>query len=725
MQAPTLYLPSLGTSVAAAALMYFDLGLPPIPVYGVSEAGICQCGNPQCTARGKHPIGKQWQTRAPKTLDEVRDVFEGHFGNIGVLLQGTDRVLCDFDGPEGLETLAAMEAEGLLPPTLRARTGSGGAHLIYQLDSRHDPRAISDRRAGVKFDVKKHGQFVAAPSRHASGGRYEWTDIRPITKLTDKLFDRIRKPVQSVPMPKAESASERVARARAYVAKMPAAISGSGGHDATFSVARKLVADFELSEPDAWALLVEFNGRCQPPWSEKDLQHKLASAQRAHTRNPVQDRPRLQSVPGGRADAPPDEPQPADIDWLPELLWGESRTGKQKLISHSENVIRILQLHPLWKGKIRKDEFRDRIIVVDPPWDRYQRPHSAEQTWADEDATRLQAWLRREFHRYQFDPSITECERSVDVVAAANGWHPVRQYLDGLVWDQTVRLPRFAATYLGAEQSAYTTNVTMWWLTSAVARIYEPGCKADHVLILEGNQGIGKSSILRALAGEWFSDTPIDLNSKDAYAQIRGKWMVELAELDSLFKAESSRAKAFFSSPKDDYRPAYARREREQLRQCVFAGTVNGDKYLSDPTGNRRFWPVACGKLDLAALKRDRDQLWAEVVWRYRNGGRWWPEAEETKANEAEQDERTAADPWAEDLLAWIRRTGVQEATTGDLLTKALELSTKDKNRAAEIRVGIVMVRELKWTKHRLKVGETRVYAYRAPNLGSNRGNTE
>ena len=714
------HLPTLGTTVADAARMYFDLGLPPIPVYGVNELGVCQCSNPQCTARGKHPMGKQWQTRAPKTLDEVRDTFEGHFGNIGVLLQGTDRVLCDFDGPEGLETLATMEAEGLLLPTMRARTGGGGAHLIYQLDSRHDPKAISDRRAGVKFDVKKHGQFVAAPSRHHSGGRYEWTDLRPIALLPDRLFERIRKPLQSVPTPTAETAGQRVDRARAYVAKMAAAIAGSGGHDATFAVARKLVADFELSEPDAWALLLEYNARCQPTWSEQELKHKLNSAQKAHTRNPVQDRPRLQAVQGGRVEDTSESP-PADVNWRSELLWTENRTGKPKLISHVENVIRILQLHPEWIGKIRKDEFRDRIVASAPPWDRYARPHLADAGWADEDATRLQGWLRREFQNYQFDPTITECERGVDVVAAANGYHPLRDYLDGLVWDQTLRLPRFASAYLGAEQTEYASNVVQWWLLSAVARVYQPGCKADHVLILEGLQGIGKSSLLRVLAGDWFSDTPIDLNSKDAYAQIRGKWIVELAELDSLFKAESSRAKAFFSSPKDDYRPAYARREREQLRQCVFAGTVNDDKYLRDPTGNRRFWPVACGDLNLPALTRDRDQLWAEVVWRYREGARWWPQAEETKANEAEQDERTAVDPWTETVEAWLSRHGSQEVSTGDLLGRALELGAKDHTRAAETRLGAIMIRALGWSKHRVLRSGARFYVYRHPNQSAPR----
>lgn len=719
-------LPALGTPLVAAAAAYLDLGLLPIPVYGVRDTGECTCGNPECKAPGKHPVGAQWQKRAPRTLDDARDAFDGHDGNIGVCVASTPFVVLDFDGEPGLATLAELEAADLVPETLRARSGGGGAHLFFQLADWHDAGAISDRRVGPAWDVKKHGQVLAAPSRHASGGTYEWIHEAPIAQLPDVLFERVRRPVAIVPSPPpAPLGGDLAARARAYVDRMPPAIAGSGGHNATFAVARKLLQDFGLGEGDSWAILLEYNARCEPPWTEKELRHKLDSARKAHTRVPIADRPlRAVSRSNGSAalandpDPPPPPPPHAVDDWRGRLLWADTRTGKRKLVTHAENVIRILALHPKWRGRLRYDEFRGRIVVRDPPWDEYQRPTSCEAAWTDEDATRLHAWLRREFHPYAFAPSVTDCERAVDVAARTNGWHPVREYLESLRWDQTLRLKRMGATYFGADDDDYTANVMRWWMISAVARVLRPGCKADHVLILEGKQGRGKSTALGILGGEWFNDTPIDLNSKDAFGAIRGRWIVELAELDSLFRVESSRAKAFFSSSVDNYRPAYGRREREQPRSCVFAGSVNEGVYLRDPTGARRFWPVRCRVLDLAALRRDRDQLWAEALYWFREGARWWPEGvEEVEPLEAQQEERTERDEWTDAIEKYVARAGA-EVTGAEILEFALRLEPKDWTRQAQTRVGAIMMHGLRWSKHRGRVGEIRTWVYRRPVTG-------
>lgn len=693
---PAVVVPARDTPTLEAARMYLDLGLLPIPVYGVDEKGACLCGNRDCKARGKHPVGANWQKRAPRTSDEVRDIFDGHYGNLGVCVAGTPYVVLDFDGEEGLATLTELEDAGMIPRTLRARSGGGGAHLIYELDTRHGPAAISDRRVGPKWDVKKHGQVLAAPSRHASGAWYEWIDPAPIARLTDPLFDRIRRPhIVQTPYT-IVSGSDLVARARAYVATMPPAIAGSGGHNATFAVARKLVQDFALPEHEAWAILVEYNlSSCQPAWTERELRHKFESAKSAHTRRPIQDRPRLvHSVPTTPA------PLPQEPDWKHNLMHRPSKRG-DVLVNHVDNVIRILHLHPEWSGRVRYDEFRGRVVVTDPPWDKYQRPREAETQWTDEDATRLQAWLVREF--YGFTPTITDCERAVDVVARVNGWHPVRDYLEGLVHDGTRRLSNGAARYFGAEASEYASNVFRWWMISAVARVMTPGCKADHVLILEGKQGRGKSTALEVLAGDWFSDSAIDLNSKDAFERIRGRWIVELAELDALFRVESSRAKQFFSSKRDDYRPAYARREREQRRACVFAGTVNEGVYLKDPTGARRFWPIVCARLDLEALRRDRDQLWAEALWWFREGARWWPEGDdETAPLEEEQASRTERDEWIEAIRRYLGKIPPNASvTTGELLESALTLEKRDWTRANQTRVGTIMSHALKWQRRR------------------------
>ena len=232
--------------------------------------------------------------------------------------------------------------------------------------------------------------------------------------------------------------------------------------------------------------------------------------------------------------------------------------------------------------------------------------------------------------------------------------HPVRERLNGLKWDGTARLDSWLTDYLGVEPATgydaeksqahrYTSEVGLRWLISAVARVYQPGCKADHCLILEGPQGVGKSTAAATLALEdaWFADEIADLGTKDSAQDLRGKWIIELGELSALKRGEIERVKAFMSRKVDHYRPSYGRRSQDFPRQCVFIGITNADAYLGDETGGRRFWPVKVGKIDLEKLKADREQLWAEAVAAYRAGEKWWLD----KATEALARERAGRAP--------------------------------------------------------------------------------
>ena len=188
-----------------------------------------------------------------------------------------------------------------------------------------------------------------------------------------------------------------------------------------------------------------------------------------------------------------------------------------------------------------------------------------------------------------------------------------------------------------------------------MARIYQPGAKADCCLILEGPQGLKKSTALKTIAGEWFTDEIADLGSKDAAMQTRGVWIIEIAELDSMSRADVGKIKAFMSRACDRFRPPYGRRLIEAPRQCVFAGSVNQSTYLRDETGGRRFWPVACTRILIDELARHRDQLWAEAVVRYREGSVWWLDSVElNRVAHQEQSDRYEGDPWDELLAEWL-----------------------------------------------------------------------
>jgi len=249
-------------------------------------------------------------------------------------------------------------------------------------------------------------------------------------------------------------------------------------------------------------------------------------------------------------------------------------------------------------------------------------------------------------------PGSQTLEAALTVAAEQRTYDPVKDYLNRLEWDGVSRLDSMGSTYFGVSPTTYSCAVFAMWMISGVARTYEPGCKVDHVIILEGHQGIRKSSAIEVLAGkENFSDNLPDLGSKDAQDHLIGMWIVEFAELDALSRKDVSETKAFICRSVDRFRKAYGRRTGAYPRRVIFAGTTNSDDYLNDETGARRFWPVHCEAVDIDALKRDRDQLWAEAVVRYHRGERWHitdPDLE--RAAKDAQAQRRKHHPWEDEI---------------------------------------------------------------------------
>lgn len=398
------------------------------------------------------------------------------------------------------------------------------------------------------------------------------------------------------------------------------------------------------------------------------------------------------------------------------------------------NVIIALTSDVAFAGVLAFDDFAQAIVVRQPlPWDGATGPFP--RPWEDADEVRNAEWLQ--LRGVNVAPMVVG--RAIGAVARDHRIHPVRDWLDHLRWDGMPRIETWTSTYLGAEPTAFHHTVGALWLISAVARIFRPGVKADHMLILEGPQGARKSTALKVLAGEeWFTDELPELGSKDAAIHMQGIWIVEIAELDAIGRAEVSRIKAFLTRTADRFRPPYGRYTVEVPRQCVFAGTVNPDTYLRDETGNRRFWPLRCGTIDIAALARDRDQIWAEAVHRFREGAIWWIDDAALLAEaRTEQESRYQGDAWDARIDRWLthetrsvnrghagyedwqeeeieRVDPIRDVSVGEILEGALGIEPAKWTKIDQMRVG-AWLKSRHWERYRRRTGEAREWRYRRP----------
>lgn len=376
--------------------------------------------------------------------------------------------------------------------------------------------------------------------------------------------------------------------------------------------------------------------------------------------------------------------------------WTLLTNDKGKAVNCVANAVTVLTCHEEWKGVLAFDELEGAAVTLKvPPWrdsDRAANPKPG--VWADTDTTRLRAWMAE---RYGLVLSKGDADESVNVAAATNVVHPVRDYLSPLPWDGTSRVPTWLSVYCGAPDTPYVRAVSRIALVGAVARIMRPGCKLDTMVVLQGPQGVGKSSAIAALVPneDWFTDE-FSAETRDGKLALRGVWLVEVGELAALRKAEVETIKAFLSRRVDKYRDPYGRRDGRHPRQCALFGTVNPEQYLRDDTGNRRFLPVTVGAIDLAGIRRDRDQLWAEARTLYERGEPWHLTDVAVIAEAQEQQEaRRVLDPREEIVARWLagadkmRNADVRRAargvTTADVLTRALEVPKERATKAAQM----------------------------------------
>jgi len=642
---------------------------------------------------GKIPVSKEWT----KTEFNPEWKPEDFPGNYGVVL-GEDDLIIDYDprndhteGQQAYQNLVNYVGEAF--DTYTVRTGSGGLHVYLKKPKNFLVREMLPKEEHPEFsgiEFKTLGRQVVGPgSVHpVTNNLYtiEWkTPSDERMDAPQKLLDLIKK---EFVLPGIDTKGEglgaftddaqTVSRFVEYLNNAQPAVEGSGGDLQTYSIACR-GRDFNLSPNKCFELMLKYyNPRCIPSWEDKDLWIKVRSA---YTNNrDVQGKWNPQNEFGI-------EDIPEEVRNAPVFQRDKNGMPKKMLC----NLIAFMNLenNPL-KDLLRFNLFTNSIEFKDrAPW------HTVDKLgWTDEDAIQYKAWLSDE---QSFEMNTAYIHEAALAVASRNSYHPIKNYIESLEWDGKERLGNWLSEYCATPENNYTKAIGEKVLLAALARLYKPGTKFDHVLVLEGKQGIGKSTLVSILGKYWYGDVVIDPSNKDTVDAIRGKWIIEISEMECA-KREVTALKRFISCTSDRVRPAYARTTQDFPRQCVFIGTINpeaGRGYLKDPTGNRRYWPVYVESIDFKRLRADMDQIWAEAYNKYRKGNYtlYLDSAELQEYANEQVSQRFDSDPWEDTIYNFLQDTKMDRITCQQIVTDCLMMSVSKLDKLIQNRIACVMDR--------------------------------
>ena len=508
--------------------------------------------------------------------------------NIGIATGGMSGGLvvidCDYDearGEDGMRTVRSFEAaNGEFPDSACVSTPRGGEHLYFLTDEPFDCSVNSDEGVDIRADG---GYVVAPPSIHPNGGMYEWDmdiDDYGIQKADASVLAFIRK-------------LQGEKKGRHFV--MPETIGKGERNDTIFKLACSMQSKGEQDEMIYAYCIATNNVKCKPPLSNAEVEKIVEQALR------------YQKGEGSRR-------IPGNVGQVSTMLRVNDKGNPYQTISNCETVLaNDIRL----AGRFAYNTMAySRTVECPLPWD----ASTGVRPIADSDYASLTAYLEREY-------LLTSKDKAIDAVLItcnANRYNPVTAWLSSLKWDGESRIPYLLPTYLGCDMNDYNISAIKLWMRGAIARAFHPGIKFDTMLVLKGEQGIGKSEFLRKMAHEpsWFNDNFNTVEGDNAAEKLRGMWIVEIAELLAVKNAkEVEGVKAFITSREDKYRPKYARETEARPRVCVFAGSTNSDSFLTDPTGNRRFLIVECHQsaIQKSVVKDEHaqefiDQCWAEAM---------------------------------------------------------------------------------------------------------------
>ena len=673
---------------------------------------------------GKKPIPKAWPNVKQNPFLDIRSFTK----NYGICLQHDDLVI-DVDtkdhedgtprkGRESFDRLVKL-VDLDFKKTFGVRTGSGGFHFYFKKPK--DIRVKEKWRAFPDIEFKSKGRFVVGvESIHPETHKPYKIVVGEVCNVQDApaaLLDLITyTPItfEEIQGLKNYSDDEQsVIRCKAYLKTAEAAFEGNGGDQQTYVTACRC-RSFGLSPEATYILMDEiYNPRCKPEWDENELKLKVFNAYSYDTaplgiNNPQAD----------FKDIPAQEKKQIDPN-APVFGSKVRKDGTYK--AHIQTTLAYFYLTPQLCELLKYNLFTDEVEFTRiPPW--YPEGKML-VPFTDNDATFLQCKFA-ELQKY--DLSIPGVYAGILLESHKRPYHPLKDYLGGLVWDEKPRVFTWLHDYAGVEHNPYVEAVGTKTLLGAVARIYDPGCKFDNILVLEGGQDAMKSMLIEALAKDWYADLHLEPHSKDTVACMRNKWIIEVSEMSFVKKAEINAMKSSLSRRIDRHRLSHRRNPEDLPRQSIFIGTINPDEvgYLTDPTGNRRFWPVTVPDdyvCKVKEMERDIDQIWAEAVHLYKNcAEKIYISSDRIKEMaRIEAEKRKPIDEWAEMIHSWLNNVKVDgrlrlHVKPMEIWRDCLNGSPRNITKVDSIRITQIM-KSLNWKKGSYTYKSEACYGYTRP----------
>jgi len=634
------------------------------------------------------PKGCRWPRAQFNPLASAEDFPAGNFG---VKLAEDDLVIDidprNFPKDPTLAPVAALQKildYKLKEASFTVKTGGGGLHIYFKKSPKIAIRGALKEYPGIEF--KTSGQYVVgAGSIHPESKKpYLILYDVPIAEAPSTLIDLLTKTSSAAPQPGITAYTDdeqTINRFTAYLRTAPVAIEGESGDKTTFSVAA-VAHDYGLSPDVALEImLAHYNPNCEPPWAPDELKLKVYNAYK------------YSEAPAGTLSAVNKFDEVTIID--------DFRVDQYGRIT--KNVFNtVTAFNKDMADALAFNVFSEDIVFLKPaPW---HKEGENVKYWTDEETARcIYHWGRER----RFEPATKMIEDALITVARQKTYHPIKNYLEGLTWDGFPRLKNWLAVHAGVDDNPYSRAVGLKMLVAAITRIYQPGYKFDYVPVLEGAQGIGKSRAVAVLGGEWYGDLTIDVHSKDTVDAMRRLWIIEVSEMETQFRTDTQALRSFLSRSIDLCRLAYGRRSKAFPRQNIFVGTMNPEfdedaGWLKDTTGNRRYWPVLCTKINVSSLKEVRNQLWAEALVYYKSHTALHFEDTAIEEQAAkEQAKRMGTDPWYDRIVTWINCDvmRLKRVIAGnEIYSDCLGGRPTQYTRACQNRISLIM-RSLGWEK--------------------------